>query len=76
MTDKTSREETIRTFPTYLNALLNTSCTEVIIDIENNTYPESLSLSIDGKTSEYRLKNFARVNGSDNYLERIYLKIS
>lgn len=76
MTDKTSREETIRTFPTYLDALLNTSCTNVVIEVENNTYPESLSLSIDGKTSEYRLKNFARGLGSDNYLERIYLRIS
>jgi hypothetical protein len=70
---KCVQEFELKFYPTYLDALLNEKYVCIVLEIENNTLPSSISIEIDGEMKNYRLKSFKRQTQTSNYLENVYI---
>jgi hypothetical protein len=76
MTNKSVQEFEIKFFRTYLNALLCENYVLKIIEVENNTLPNSITIEIDGVLKDFRLKPFQRQNERGNFIENVYILMS
>lgn len=68
---KTVREVEIKLFPTHLDAIMDENFVLYTIDIEDEVFPEYLSLERNNLSETYRRKSFLR---SGSFIEHIYLK--
>ena len=76
MTNKAVQEVEFKLFMTYLNALLCENYVPKIIEIENFTPPQTVTIEIEGVLKDFRLKSFQRRGEKGNFIENVYILIS
>lgn len=74
--DKCVKEVQIKYFKSFPDAQLGENYLLKTIEVENNTFPNSLSIEIDGILKDFRLKSFQRQNDQGNFIENVYILIS